>query len=530
MSRLNPRESIPTSKTDDDSSRREEVQVDEAAPFIHKFETDRSRYVYDVNTRRIARVSPVVWDIIEDFGRLKKDQILRKYASRYKAGEISAALESIASTRKRDGLFLSFRPKQITSVYDQDRIRQVLSSKRMQIILNVTEDCNFRCSYCIYGGQYANQRIHAARHMQWDIARPAIGEFLTFSGDSERQVVSFYGGEPLLNLMLIKKCVKHVRNHPSSETAHFSLTTNGSLLAGRTADFLASEQFIILVSLDGPANIHNRHRQLKNGRPTWEQVTTNLRNFLNKHPEYRNNGKLNFNAVIAPGADLLEIEEFFASCDLFTGEMNLRISVPSSKDAPCPESIPPIDQKVTGGTALHTKFINNLKSGAINRDRGNRAFWVQIGAFEEPLLRFHKRTYLTPHLPEITCPMTTCVPGERRLFVSVDGDYFPCERVLETDEMKIGDIRNGVDVPKAYGILERWIDATKDQCRACWCLSACNVGCFASVNEGGRITPGVKRAACVEHCKNAHQRLIQYCSVLESAPKAFDYMAEMTLV
>ena len=41
--------------------------VDELSPFIHKFQTDRQKYVYDVNTRRIIRVSCIVWDIIDDF-------------------------------------------------------------------------------------------------------------------------------------------------------------------------------------------------------------------------------------------------------------------------------------------------------------------------------------------------------------------------------------------------------------------------------------------------------------------------------
>ncbi len=529
MDQLNIRKSISTSRTDTDPSGWDTVPADDRAPFIHKFETDQHQYVYDVNTRRIVRVSPVVWNIIEDFGRLRKRQLLAKYSPRYKGGQIMASLKAIASSRKREGVFLSFRPKQIRLVYTEDRIRQMLSSQRKQIILNVTEDCNFRCSYCIYGGGYADHRTHGARRMKWDVARPAIDEFLSSSGESEHRVVSFYGGEPLLNLSLIKKCVKHVKDNQSGKTTRFSLTTNGSVLTGPTAGFLAEEQFTILASLDGPANVHDRHRQWVSGRPTWEQVTANLKSFLSKYPDYRTNGKLNFNAVVTPGADLLEVEEFFTSCDMFTREMHLRISAQGPKDAPSPKSIPPIDQKVTGGAALHAKFISNLRSGAINRDRGNRAFWVQIGAFEEPFLRFHKRTYLTPHLPEVSCPMTTCILGERRVFVSVDGDYFPCERVPETDDLKIGDIRNGLDVPKVHRLLERWIDATRNQCRSCWCLLTCNPGCFANVNEGGKITPEAKRTACAEHRNKAHQLLIHYCSVLESDPKAFDYMAEMTL-
>ena len=36
-----------------------------------------------------------------------------------------------------------------------------------------------------------------------------------------------------------------------------------------------------------------------------------------------------------------------------------------------------------------------------------------------------------------------CIPGQRRLFIDVNGNFFPCERVSETsDAMKIGDLKN----------------------------------------------------------------------------------------
>ena len=37
------------------------------------------------------------------------------------------------------------------------------------------------------------------------------------------------------------------------------------------------------------------------------------------------------------------------------------------------------------------------------------------------------------------------IPGSRRLFVNINGDFYPCERVSETSpRMKIGVIRTGI--------------------------------------------------------------------------------------
>ncbi|KKK93451.1 hypothetical protein LCGC14_2692740, partial [marine sediment metagenome] len=50
------------------------------SPFIHRFQTQRNKYVYDVNTRRIIRVSPVVWDVLEDYGLVSDQEIIVKHS------------------------------------------------------------------------------------------------------------------------------------------------------------------------------------------------------------------------------------------------------------------------------------------------------------------------------------------------------------------------------------------------------------------------------------------------------------------
>ena len=43
--------------------------------------------------------------------------------------------------------------------------------------------------------------------------------------------------------------------------------------------------------------------------------------------------------------------------------------------------------------------------------------------------------------------MGPCIPGSRRLFVNINGDFYPCERVSETSpRMKIGSLEQGFEV------------------------------------------------------------------------------------
>lgn len=83
-----------------------------------------------------------------------------------------------------------------------------------QLILNVTEDCNMRCKYCVYSGNYTNNRVHSNIYMSETIAKKSVIKYLEqFKikrkyNISSQPIISFFGGEPLLNFELIKNIVK----------------------------------------------------------------------------------------------------------------------------------------------------------------------------------------------------------------------------------------------------------------------------------------------------------------------------------
>jgi uncharacterized protein len=51
-----------------------------------------------------------------------------------------------------------------------------------------------------------------------------------------------------------------------------SLQTNGVLINDEWAAFLAQHQFLVGLSLDGPAHLHNHYRRTGSGKPVFEQV------------------------------------------------------------------------------------------------------------------------------------------------------------------------------------------------------------------------------------------------------------------
>lgn len=73
------------------------------------------------------------------------------------------------------------------------------------INLQVTQNCNLRCEYCPYTGNFYNNRRHTNKSMSFELVKRGIDFLYNHSMNCEVVNVAFYGGEPLLEFELIKK-------------------------------------------------------------------------------------------------------------------------------------------------------------------------------------------------------------------------------------------------------------------------------------------------------------------------------------
>ena len=92
-------------------------------------------------------------------------------------------------------------------------------------------------------------------------------------------------------------------------------------------------------------------------------------------------------------------------------------------------------------------------------------------------------------------PSGPCIPGQRRAFITTQGDIFPCERVNEnSDIFKIGNIETGFDVEKAKVLLNIG-KLTEDDCKNCWVLRHCSL-CAGYCDNQGELSGELKRSYC----------------------------------
>ena len=143
--------------------------------------------------------------------------------------------------------------------------------------------CNLHCDYCYYLNKdelYPGTRDF---RMSYELLEEFTQQYIEYQPGP---VVPFcwQGGEPtLLGLDFFRRAIEVQEKFlPPGWHITNSLQTNGTLLTGEWCEFLRENNFLVGLSLDGPADLHNLYRHTKNGSETFSQVMSGL-HLLQKH-------------------------------------------------------------------------------------------------------------------------------------------------------------------------------------------------------------------------------------------------------
>ena len=158
------------------------------------------------------------------------------------------------------------------------------TSREFQVFVKpVGANCNLNCKYCYYlekSTLYSSQR-HIL--MSKDILEKYLIQHIEASTEDTIHF-SWHGGEPLLaGIDFYRSALKIQKaNKPAGKSILNGVQTNGTLLNQEWCCFLADNDFVVGVSLDGPAEIHNLYRRTKNESRTFENVCKGIQ-LLKEH-------------------------------------------------------------------------------------------------------------------------------------------------------------------------------------------------------------------------------------------------------
>ena len=317
------------------------------------------------------------------------------------------------------------------------------------LVLYLTRRCNLRCEYCFV----RNSDQDSASRMTSDTARRALELLLP----AHRAVtIAFFGGEPLLEWSLLTEIVEFAKQvYRGPGRPHFEITTNGTLLDADKAAFLDREGFDLIVSLDGPREVHNRNRPGGAGIDSYEATMSGLKLLKGLRLATRTTLRATFTAGQMTLMDRLEHHH-----RLVDGGLCAQVTIePASPFDPTPAEWEAVEQE-------YEQAARYLRDRVRQRRRAS---------FEHVLRYVRRLAFRQPACSE-------CEAGNGSASVATDGTIYACHR---EGPSVIGDlVAGGLD----ESLRASWLDGRfylNARCLECPIRLVCGGPCRQEALEAG---------------------------------------------
>jgi uncharacterized protein len=153
-------------------------------------------------------------------------------------------------------------------------------SSQVRVTILTTLQCNFACDYCYQGERAGDGR--ATEKMSLETAAQ-VASWIARQVDQvrpRRLVLTFFGGEPLLNVPAMIEIAQRSSQHATwrGVTQSVNIITNGLLLTPEVVERMKPLGLTgVKVTLDGDRDTHDRKRPLRGGQGTFDRIIENIR-------------------------------------------------------------------------------------------------------------------------------------------------------------------------------------------------------------------------------------------------------------
>ena len=397
-------------------------------------------------------------------------------------------------------------------------VNEYLKSYKSEIkhlMLGVTEKCNLRCKYCVYGGHYKNERTHSEKVMSFETAKNAVDWFMKYS-QKDLKIFNFYGGEPLSNFKLIKKISEYISS--VADNYQLFITSNGTLLTDEVIDWIIeNEEVVMYISIAGIPEIHDRLRVFKNTeKGSFEIIKNNVLRIKEKSIDTFSK-RINFVFNIFDERQLFAIRDLWNNDEMFEGLENL----PEITFIDCVEDDGEVQKLYDSETALLDnvnpldEYISLLEKNIKND--------IIVKFYDERLVFVKNR--------ETKCLENyiggVCRPFIHKLFVDVDGNIHPCENFIYDN--KFGNVNTKSDLDNIKDMLITYLNGRTSVCSNCWASKLCTLCYKDLIDKDGNIDYSRAKNICENERAKIEKDLVDYCTVLEKDDSLLDHLNEIIL-
>lgn len=317
--------------------------------------------------------------------------------------------------------------------------------------------CNLDCHYCYYLQKELLYPQTESFRMADDLLEAYIVKQIEIALEPEINF-SWHGGEPtILGLDYFRRIVELERKHrPDGRRITNAIQTNGVLLNDDWCRFLAAENFVVGLSIDGPPALHDAYRVTKDKKTTHRQVMQGYR-LLRQH-------KLPVDLLCVVHAQNvqhpLDVYRFFKEIKAqYLSFIPLVEPQPASRGGVSSRTVP---------AEAFGAFLCAIFDEWVHQDIGR----IILKIFEEAA----RPAYGLDHSLCVFRPICGDVP-----VIEHNGDFYMCDHFV-TPEHRLGNIRETpllelLESPaqEAFGKAKQ--ETLPRRCRECDVRTMCNGGC-----------------------------------------------------
>ena len=339
--------------------------------------------------------------------------------------------------------------------------------------------CNLACEYCFFLSK--SQLYPGSTQRMDDEVLQAYIQGILETHPGPVVTISWQGGEPtLMGIDFFQRAVALADSlrRPGQSVRH-TLQTNGTLVDTAWAAFFAEHGFLVGVSVDGPADIHDRYRVDRGGHPTLDRVLRGIGHLVEHGVEW--NALATVNA--ASEAQGREVYGFLRD---HVGARYVQF-IPVVERATA-ETLPVMQE---GWGQQRSSGLLYRQAGALVTDRsvspaGYGRFLIDV--FEDWVRRdvgtVSVQMFEVALAHQLGVAPGLCVHAETcgdALALEHTGDVYRCDHYVEPDHLVGNLLEEPLDAivaspgQRAFG--EAKSDALPRACRECDVRSACHGGC-----------------------------------------------------
>ncbi len=436
---------------------------------VHQYKLNGYNIVLDTCSGSVHSVDDVAYDIISLFKTESESEIISTILKKYKdlpdvtREEIEECLNDIKELEENGLLFSEDEFEKLA--YDYKNNSRIIKA----LCLHISHTCNLNCSYCFASqGKYQGERAL----MSFEVGKRAFDFLIENSGTRRNLEVDFFGGEPLMNIEVVKQLVAYARSieKQHNKNFRFTLTTNGVLLDDEIIDFLNKEMSNVVLSLDGRKETNDRFRVDYSGKGSYDTIVPKFKRLVEKR-----GGKDYYMRGTFTHSNIDFTNDLFHMADLGFTELSMEpvVCPPNDPYALTDEDLPVLFEQYE---ILAKEMLKRRKQG-------------------RPFTFYHYMLDLK-NGPCIYKRITGCGSGTEYMAVTPWGELFPCHQFVGDGKYSLGNIFDGVTNTQVQEQFRKCNAYAKEECKSCWAKLYCSGGCAANAYHATGSVNGVYKYGC----------------------------------